>query len=139
MAVLFLCILLPMAHLYTLQYFVKFISKVAAKSEQSKMGHANLAIVLAPNLINSNSKKDNHSYGNEKILKDQMQVVEILLENASEIGVIPDDVLNEAKCCVDGNDGGLSSGDELESERYNLRGKSRPTSISGNIHEADNS
>ena len=128
MAVLLLCILLPIEHLYTLQYFVKFMSKVAEKSQESKMGTANLAIVLTPNLMNSTNKKDNNN-GSEKLLKEQTLVVQTLLENASEIGLVSEDILCEAKDSTN-NEGGLSSADELDGERVALRGRSRPTSSS---------
>ena len=128
MAILLLCILLPIEHLCTLQYFAKFMSKVAEKSEESKMGTGNLAIVLTPNLMNSSSKKEN-STGSEKLLKEQTLVVQTLLENACEIGLVSEDILGEAK--DSSNDGGLSSGDELDGEKVGLRGRSRTTSISG--------
>ena len=128
MAILLLCILLPIEHLYTLQYFVKFMSKVAEKSEESKMGTANLAIVLTPNLMNCTSKKEN-SNGSEKLLKEQTLVVQMLLENASKIGLVSEDILCEAKDS-NINEGGLSSGDELDGEKVGLRGRSRPTSSS---------
>ncbi|XP_028392970.1 rho GTPase-activating protein 11A-like isoform X2 [Dendronephthya gigantea] len=128
MAILLLCILLPIEHLYTLQYFVKFMSKVAEKSEESKMGTANLAIVLTPNFMHSAGKKDNVN-SSEKLLKEQTLVVQILLENASGIGVVSEDILCEAKDS-NINDAGLSSSDELDGERLGLRGRSRPTSIS---------
>lgn len=128
MAILLLCILLPIEHLYTLQYFVKFMSKVAEKSEESKMGTANLAIVLTPNLMNCTSKKEN-SNGSEKLLKEQTLVVQMLLENASKIGLVSEDILCEAKDS-NNNEGSLSSGDELDGEKVGLRGRSRPTSSS---------
>lgn len=129
MATLLLCILLPIEHLYTLQYFVKFMAKVAEKSEESKMGTANLAIVLTPNFMHSAGKKDNVNCS-EKLLKEQTLVVQILLENASEIGIVSEDILCEARNS-NINDPGLSSSDELDGERLGLRGRSRPTSISG--------
>ena len=129
MAILLLCILLPVEHLYTLQYFVKFMAKVAGKSEESKMGTANLAIVLTPNLMNLSGKKE--SGGNsEKLLKEQTLVVQMLLESSREIGLVSHDILCEAKDS-NSNEVGLSSGDELDGEKVALRGRSRPTSISG--------
>lgn len=127
-AILLLCILLPVEHLYTLQYFLKFVSKVAEKSEESRMGSSNLAIVLTPNIMNSTSKKENSNIS-ERLLKEQTQVVQMLLENASEIGLVPEDILCEAKNCWN-SERGLSSGDELDGERVGLRARSRTTSSS---------
>ena len=98
------------------------------------MGTGNLAIVLTPNLMNSSSKKENGN-GSEKLLKEQTLVVQTLLENASEIGLVSEDILGEAKDSP--NDGVLSSGDELDGEKVGLRGRSRTTSISG-LFEARN-
>ena len=128
MSILLLCILLPIEHLNTLKYFIKFMSKVAEKSAESKMGTGNLAIVLTPNLMNSNKKENSNS--SEKLLREQTSVVEVLLTNASEIGLISDDILCEAKDS-NSHEGGLSSGDELDGEKIGLRGRSRTTTISG--------
>ena len=107
---------------------MKFMSKVAEKSEESKMGTANLAIVLTPNLMNCSSKKDNGS-NSEKLLKEQTLVVQMLLENASEIGVVSEDILCEAKD-TSNHEGGFSSADELDGDKLGLRGRSRTTSSS---------
>ena len=129
MTVLFLCAMLPIAHLCALQYFLKFIMRVASKSDESKMGISNLALVLTPHLMHSSSKKENNA-GSEKLLKDQTSIVQLLLENAQEIGMIPEDIVSEAKTIDNNTEGGLSSGDELDGDKVGLR--SRTVSITGN-------
>jgi hypothetical protein len=138
MAVLLLCILLPVEHLYALKYFAKFMSKVAGKSEESKMGTANLAIVLTPNLVSATSKKENGG-NSEKLLREQTLVVQMMLENAYEIGVISEDILCEAKdASINNEAGGFSSADELDGDKLGgFRGRSRTasSSISGLFNE----
>ena len=112
-AILYLCLLLPLPHLHTLQFFMRFAAKVALHAEDSKMGTSNLAIVLSPNLI-YNAKKD-HCNSSEKLLKDKTSVVDTLLKNSAQIGLVPDDVFEKAKMIArEDIDALTSSGDELE-------------------------
>ena len=94
------------------------------------MGTSNLAIVLTPNLMHTSGKKEN-SNGSERLLRDQTSVIQILLENAHEIGMIPDDIICEAKTIDSHTEGGLSSGDELDGDKVGLRSRNRTASISG--------
>ena len=102
------------------------------------MGTSNLAIVLTPNLIN-NPKKENSS-SSEKILKDQTSVIDTLLKNSTQIGLVPDDVFERAKMIGgDDIDGLTSSGDELEDNQLRRsnsrmsRPRARTKSITGII------
>lgn len=122
-ATLYLCLLLPLSHLHTLQFLMRFAAKVALQVDDSKMGISNLAIVFAPNLM-SNPKKENCN-SSEKLLKDQTSVVDTLLKNSTQIGLVPDDVFEKAKVIgKDDMDGLTSSGDELE-DNHIRRGSTR--------------
>lgn len=135
-AVLLLCLLLPIAHLTTLQFMMKFLAKVASCSQQSKMGTNNLAIVLTPNLIHS-TKREGNSAASEKQLKEQTAVIDTLLRNAEKIGLVSEDIYERAKMIDDDIVDSLtqSSGDELDVDfikRGNKR-QSRPRSRTGSL------
>lgn len=116
---------------------MKFAAEVATHSEQSKMSLSNLAIVLTPNLMH-NSKKDNSS-SSEKLLKDQTEIIETLLRNADQVGMVAEDVYERAKMIgEDGDYAMTSSGDELEGENLQRskskrapRARTRTGSITG--------
>lgn len=134
-AVLLLCLLLPIPHLTTLQFTMRFLAKVASCSQQSKMGTTNLAIVLTPNLIH-NSKKEGNS-ASDKQLKEQTSVVDILLKNADKIGFVSNDIYERAKLIGDEIvDGLTSSGDELDNDnnlRRSSKRQSRPRTRTGSL------
>lgn len=124
-AVLLLCLLLPIPHLNTLQFTMKFLAKVASCSHHSKMGTSNLAIVLTPNLIH-NTRKEGNSAASEKQLKEQTAVIDILLKNADNIGLVNEDIYERAKMIGDEFvDGMTSSGDELDADNNLKRGNKR--------------
>lgn len=123
-AILLLCLLLPITHLNTLQFTMKFLAKVAKCSHHSKMGTSNLAIVLTPNLIH-NTKKEGNS-ASEKQLKEQTAVIDIILKNAEEIGLVSEYIYERAKMIGDEFvDGMTSSGDELDVDDNWKRGNKR--------------
>lgn len=125
-AVLLLCLLLPIPHLSSLQFTMRFLAKVASRSQHSKMGTSNLAIVLTPNLMH-NTKKEGNS-ASEKQLKEQTAVVDILLKNADSIGLVNEDIYERAKMIGDEFvDGMTSSGDELDADSNLRRGNRRPS------------
>ena len=134
-AVLHLCLLLPVHHLTTLQFTMKFLAKVASCSQQSKMGTTNLAIVLTPNLIHNTKKEGNNA--SEKQLKEQTSVIDILLKNADKIGSVSEDIYERAKTIGDDLvDGLTSSSDELDSDNNFRRGgrrQSRPRTRTGSL------
>jgi len=134
-AVLLLCLLLPIPHLSTLQFTMRFLAKVASCSQHSKMGTSNLAIVLTPNLIHNTKKEGNNA--SEKQLKEQTAVIDILLKNADDIGLVNEDIYERAKMIGDEIvDGLTSSGDELDADlrrgnKRQSRARTRTGSLSG--------
>lgn len=88
------------------------------------MGTSNLAIVLTPNLIH-NTKKEGNS-ASEKQLKEQTAVIDIILKNAEEIGLVSEYIYERAKMIGDEFvDGMTSSGDELDVDDNWKRGNKR--------------
>ncbi|XP_067019291.1 rho GTPase-activating protein gacJJ-like isoform X2 [Acropora muricata] len=134
-AVLLLCLLLPIAHLTTLQFIMRFLAKVASCSQQSKMGTNNLAIVLTPNLIHS-AKKEGNCPASEKQLKEQTAVIDLLLQHADKIGLVSEDIYERAKLIDDDLVDSLtqSSGDELDDNmRRGSKRQSRPRTRTGSL------
>ena len=89
----------------------------------------NLAIILSPNLMFTNKDKDNDKY-----VKEQTEIVDILLQNANSIGMVKDEIVErvdamEAETCSMST----SSADELEAAAVNRqrRSRRRSRSISG--------
>lgn len=85
-AIQMVCLLLPTVNLNTLAYFMQFLNFVSLHSITNKMSAKNLAIILTPGLMpiteNINQRLISHC-----------QIIEILIENAHEIGIVPDSLL----------------------------------------------
>lgn len=86
-AIKLVLLLLPNATLNTLVYFMQFLNLVSLHSASNKMSSKNLAIILAPGLM-----PIIESYG--KRLNSHVQVIEILIDNAHDIGLVPAEILN---------------------------------------------
>lgn len=86
-AIKMVCLLLPNAVLNTLVYFMQFLNLVSLHSTANKMSTKNLAIIFAPGLM-----PINESYGQR--LVSHVQIIEILIDNAHELGLIPSELLH---------------------------------------------
>lgn len=86
-AIKMVCLLLPNVVLNTLVYFMQFLNLVSLHSTANKMSTKNLAIIFAPGLM-----PINESYGQR--LNSHVQIIEILIDNAHEIGLVPSELLN---------------------------------------------
>ncbi len=53
MALLRLCLLLPPRHLTALRFTMCFLARVARRAAHNKMETSNLAVCMAPNLLNA--------------------------------------------------------------------------------------
>ncbi|XP_031634865.1 rho GTPase-activating protein 11A-like [Contarinia nasturtii] len=81
-AIKMVCLLLPNVVLNTLVYFMQFLNLVSLHSTSNKMSTKNLAIIFAPGLM-----PINESYGQR--LVSHVQIIEILIDNAHELGLVP--------------------------------------------------
>jgi len=131
-SILMTCLLLPDTNLRVLQYLCQFVAKVAIHSKESKMTLNNLAIILSPNLMFTNKDKDNDKY-----VKEQTEIVDILLQNANSIGMVKDEIVErvdamERETCSMST----SSADELEAAAVDRqrRSRRRSRSISGFVN-----
>ncbi|XP_067012307.2 uncharacterized protein [Anabrus simplex] len=89
-AIMLTCLLLPICHLNTLAFLMKFLQKVASRADVNKMTKSNLAVVITPTVMPVeqafNASRLNH----------HIRVVEHLLNNADRIGIIPELIIDKA-------------------------------------------
>ncbi|KAK9409668.1 rho GTPase-activating protein 11A [Crotalus adamanteus] len=78
----------------TLRYFFQFLKKVSLKSAENKMDSCNLAVIFAPNLLQS-SEIEKMSVHTEKKLRLQAGVLQTLIDHAEDIGQIPKFILEK--------------------------------------------
>ncbi|XP_013921864.1 PREDICTED: rho GTPase-activating protein 11A isoform X1 [Thamnophis sirtalis] len=78
----------------TLRYFFQFLKKVSLRSAENKMDSCNLALVFAPNLLQS-SEIEKISVHTEKKVRLQAGVVQTLIDHAEKIGQIPKFILEK--------------------------------------------
>lgn len=89
-AIKLVCLLLPQRHLNTLVYFMQFLNAVSEHSQQNKMSIKNLAIIFAPGLM-----PISENIGQR--LLSHVQIIEILIENAHDLGMVPDAILGKVQ------------------------------------------
>ena len=58
MALMLLCLLLPLPHLTTLRYIMCFLSRVAKNAASNKLDTPNLAVCMAPNILHNSTKAE---------------------------------------------------------------------------------
>jgi len=96
-AVLLACLLLPDTNLATLRYLVTFLMHVAAMSEHNRMDASNLAVCLAPNLLYSEHFSALTSTMTDSLrLEAETTVIQLLIENASDVGMVSDSIIERA-------------------------------------------
>lgn len=93
-AIQMVCLLLPNIVLNTLVYFMQFLNLVSLHSTANKMSTKNLAIIFAPGLM-----PVNENFGQR--LNSHVQIIEILIDNAHEIGIIPSELMNRIPGRID--------------------------------------
>lgn len=94
-AVLLACLLLPDVNLATLRYLVTFLMRVAAMSEHNKMDASNLAVCLAPNLLNCEHVSALTMTDGQR-LEAETSVIQLLIENAAHVGMVSDSISERA-------------------------------------------
>lgn len=78
-----------------LRYFFSFLRKVSLRSSENKMDSSNLAVIFAPNLLQTSEGHEKMSANTEKKLRLQAAVVQTLIDCASDIGHVPDFILEK--------------------------------------------
>ncbi|NWI61645.1 RHGBA protein, partial [Calyptomena viridis] len=77
-----------------LRYFFNFLRTVSLRSVENRMDSSNLAVIFAPNLLHSN-ENEKMSANTEKKIRLQAAVVETLIDHATEIGQVPEFILEK--------------------------------------------
>uniref|UniRef100_A0A8C5KQ54 Rho-GAP domain-containing protein n=1 Tax=Jaculus jaculus TaxID=51337 RepID=A0A8C5KQ54_JACJA len=78
-----------------LRYFFNFLRNVSLRSSENKMDSSNLAVIFAPNLLQTSEGHGKMSANTEKRLRLQAAVVQTLIDCSSEIGRVPDFILEK--------------------------------------------
>ncbi|XP_046511072.1 rho GTPase-activating protein 11A-like isoform X3 [Equus quagga] len=78
-----------------LRYFFNFLRNVSLRSSENKMDSSNLAVIFAPNLLQTSEGHEKMSANTEKKLRLQAAVVQTLIDYASDIGQVPDFILEK--------------------------------------------
>ncbi|XP_037690292.1 rho GTPase-activating protein 11A [Choloepus didactylus] len=78
-----------------LRYFFNFLRNVSLRSSENKMDSSNLAVIFAPNLLQTREGHEKMSANMEKKLRLQAAVVQTLIDYASDIGRVPDFILEK--------------------------------------------
>jgi len=98
-------LMLPPSHLATLTYLLSHLKTIARASGDNKMGAANLAIVLSPNLLPSQEaqlkgKKAHQVDVNSVKLKQNTAILELLIQNSEVMGFLSEEIEEQYKTCL---------------------------------------
>lgn len=106
-----------------LRYFFNFLRNVSLRSSENKMDSSNLAVIFAPNLLQTSEVHEKMSANTEKKLRLQAAVVQTFIDYASDIGHVPDVILEKIPTML-GIDGlcATSSLEGLEEGEYETPG-----------------
>lgn len=94
-ATLLLSCLIADHTVHILRYFFNFLKNVSLRSNENKMDSSNLAVIFAPNLLQTSEGHEKMSANTEKRLRLQAAVVQTLIDCASDIGRVPDFILEK--------------------------------------------
>ncbi|XP_058397145.1 rho GTPase-activating protein 11A [Diceros bicornis minor] len=78
-----------------LRYLFNFLRNVSLRSSENKMDSSNLAVIFAPNLLQTSEGHEKMSANTEKKLRLQAAVVQTFIDYASDIGHVPDFILEK--------------------------------------------
>ncbi|XP_051153290.1 rho GTPase-activating protein 11A-like isoform X3 [Leptopilina boulardi] len=125
-ALLMACLLLPPIHLNTLAFLMEFLKKVASYEQLNRMSIVNLATVVGPNIM---PIKEATMGAIQSRLETHNLVVQLLIENAEKIGVLPDHITEtiSAECEIG------STENELERSDNNLTKSKKKKHRSGSF------
>uniref|UniRef100_A0A8C5QRE5 Rho-GAP domain-containing protein n=1 Tax=Leptobrachium leishanense TaxID=445787 RepID=A0A8C5QRE5_9ANUR len=88
-ATILISCLIPERSLNILRYIFSFLHTVSLRSDANRMDSNNLAVVFAPNLLQSNDDNEKMSASTEKKLRTQTAVVRTLIDHSTDIGCVP--------------------------------------------------
>ncbi|XP_053366362.1 rho GTPase-activating protein 11A isoform X1 [Clarias gariepinus] len=113
-ATLLLSCVLMHENLNTLRYFCSFLKRVSQRSAENKMDSSNLSIVFAPNFFHWGDGTEKVNSSTEKRVKLQASVVQALIENAQDLGVVPEFLVAKVPAMLGCDSGVFSPSDATE-------------------------
>jgi len=98
-------LMLPPSHSATLTFLLGHLNTIAKASGDNKMGAANLAIVLSPNLLPSQEaqlkgKKAHQVDVNSVKLKQHTAILELLIQNSEVMGFLSEEIEERYQTCL---------------------------------------
>ncbi|KAK2879230.1 hypothetical protein Q8A67_020021 [Cirrhinus molitorella] len=117
-ATVLLSCVLPDRNLNTLRYFFSFLKAVSQRCAENKMDSSNLSVIFAPNLFHCGDGGDKMNSSTEKRLKHQAAAVQCLIDNAQNLGVVPQFLMEKVPAML-GCDAGVFSPSSLSLEENN--------------------
>lgn len=121
-AIMMTCLLLPPLTINTLAFFLQFLKTVADNSSENKMSIENLGIIFTPGLMPfwdiSSIRFKNH-----------VKVIQILIENADQIGILPNSVVDRILEVQESHHGRAKSVENLEPAVVSKKKKRRSGSL----------
>ncbi|KAL7873487.1 hypothetical protein AOLI_G00125580 [Acnodon oligacanthus] len=113
-ATILLSCVLPHGNLNTLRYFFSFLKRVSQRCVENKMDSSNLSVIFAPNLLHCGEGTEKMSASTEKKLKLQAAVVQCLIDNAENLGVVPEFLMARVPAMLGCEPGLFSPSDAVE-------------------------
>ncbi|KAF4083861.1 hypothetical protein AMELA_G00122220 [Ameiurus melas] len=113
-ATLLLSCVLTRENLSILRYFCSFLKMVSQRSAENKMDSSNLSVIFAPNLFHWGDGTEKVNASTEKRLKLQAAVVQCLIDNAQDLGVVPEFLMAKVPAMLGCESGVFSPSDAAE-------------------------
>lgn len=127
-AILLSCLLLPTLTINTLRFFMQFLQTVSLSENANKMSAENLAIILTPGLM---------PFGdiNSRRFINHLKVVQILIENANIIGIVPINIAHklQPKVTSESELSSITSANSVENINTKKKQKRRSGSLTSII------
>ncbi|KAI7793763.1 hypothetical protein IRJ41_025303 [Triplophysa rosa] len=89
--------LIPASHARALRYICTFLRQAAERCSENRMDVNSLAVVIAPNLLQSPAQPSKLTVDTEKHLDQQAAVIKTLILHADRIGIVPSCVMDASK------------------------------------------
>ncbi|XP_072545899.1 rho GTPase-activating protein 11A isoform X2 [Salminus brasiliensis] len=113
-ATILLSCVLPHGNVNVLRYFFSFLKRVSQRCGENKMDSSNLSVIFAPNLLHCGDGTEKMSTSTEKRLKLQAAVVQCLIDNAEDLGVVPEFLMAKVPAMLGCESGVFSPADAME-------------------------
>uniref|UniRef100_W5UCY3 Rho GTPase-activating protein 11A n=1 Tax=Ictalurus punctatus TaxID=7998 RepID=W5UCY3_ICTPU len=113
-ATLLLSCVLAHENLSILRYFCSFLKMVSQRSAENKMDSSNLSVIFAPNLFHWGDGTEKVNASTEKRLKLQAAVVQCLIDNSQDLGVVPEFLMAKVPAMLGCGSGVFSPSDAAE-------------------------